>query len=123
MTETIAYGHLVRAFHCGNAMQIHIKSWLAKLKDLKIRQLAIRILCSVHFDMSHNNDGPIFYKIIKHKQPGTVLWPIIPSTIWHQIFVGKLQFGLMKVNAKHLKESYQLSVDRHLSFKCFCKAL
>ena len=35
----------------------------------------------VHFDMSHDCRGSKLYKIVKHEQPGTGFWPIIPITI------------------------------------------
>ena len=43
-----------------------------------------------HFDMSHDYGGPKFYRIVKHEQPGTGFWPMIPITIWHQTFVGRI---------------------------------
>ena len=44
----------------------------------------------VHFDMSNDYGGLTLYKIGKHDQSGTGYWPIIPITIWHQIFVREI---------------------------------
>ena len=41
------------------------------LSNKIIRQLAVR---KNHFDMSRDYGGPKLYKIIKHKQPGTVFY-------------------------------------------------
>ena len=51
----------------------------------------------LHFDATHDYSGPKFDKTVKHNEPGTGFWPIIPVTIWHKTFVGKIQFGLTRL--------------------------
>ena len=41
----------------------------------------------VHFDMILEYGGQTYCKNVKHEQPGTGFWPIIPIIIWHQTLV------------------------------------
>ena len=45
--------------------------------------------------MSHEYGGPKFDKV-KHEQPGTEFWLLIPFTIWHQMFEGKITIWTYK---------------------------
>ena len=48
----------------------------------------------VHSGMPYDYGGPKLNKMVKHEQPGTGFWPIIPLQFGIRHLWGKLQFGL-----------------------------
>ena len=53
------------------------------LKNYGLRLSGCFALFRVRFRMSDIAGRPEFSRIVKHKQPGTGIWPILPIITWH----------------------------------------
>ena len=73
-------------------MQENLESPLHSMKNNQNVVLNSRFILICHMTYG----GPKLIKIIKHEQPGTEFWQIIPVTICHPTFVGKIKFWTNK---------------------------